>query len=110
FPDPEFARFGQVVLFAAKKAQAGADPAAQDQLDAWSAAALEPLPDAPAEGATVAVPLVRRGDVLFATLFFDPAEAAAEAKRRGVWTQAAFADQVWPPDERPVRPLMPLRK
>jgi hypothetical protein len=37
-------------------------------------------------------------------------EAAQEARRRGVWTQAAFTEQVWPPDERPVRPLMPLRK
>jgi hypothetical protein len=27
-----------------------------------------------------------------------------------VWAQPAFAEQLWPPDERPVRPLMPLRK
>jgi predicted RNA methylase len=110
FPDPEFGRFGQVVLFATRKPQPGADPAVQEQLDAWAEAALEPLPDEPPPGATTAVPLVRCGDVLFATLFFDPAAAAAEAQRRGVWTQPTFTEQVWPPDDRPVRPLMPLRK
>jgi predicted RNA methylase len=110
FPDPEFARFGQVVLFAVRKPQPGADAAAQAQLDAWAGAALAPLPDEPPPGATATVPPVRRGDLLFATLFFDSAEAAQEARRRGVWTQAAFAEQVWPPDEQPIRPLMPLRK
>jgi hypothetical protein len=36
--------------------------------------------------------------------------AAAEARRRGVWAQPAFIEQVWPSEERPIRPLMPLRR
>ena len=110
FPDPDYARFSQVVLFATRKARAGHDPAAQAQLEAWADDDLPVLAGGPGEGGVIPVPALRRGDVLFATLFFDPVEAAAEARRRGAWTQPAFADQVWPPDERPVRPLMPLRK
>lgn len=56
------------------------------------------------------MPTLPRGEILFAPLAFDPATAMREARRRGVWTQAAFAEQLWPPDERPVRPLMPLRR
>jgi hypothetical protein len=110
FPDPEYRAFGQVVLFARKKAQGGASPEVQAQVEAWTEGRLPPLPDEPDDEARIAVPAVRGGEVLFATLFFDPAAAAAEAQRRGVWTQPQFAEQVWPPAERPVRPLMPLRK
>jgi hypothetical protein len=56
------------------------------------------------------VPTVRAGDVLFAPLAFDPALAAAEARRSGVWVQPAFAEQVWPSKHDLVRPLMPLRR
>jgi hypothetical protein len=56
------------------------------------------------------VPALPRAEVLFAPLAFDPHLVALEARRRGVWAQPAFAEQLWPPDERPVRPLMPLRK
>jgi hypothetical protein len=109
FPDPEFAAFRQMVLLASKKPQATADAAAQAQLEALSAVDLPPLADVPAGPPTV-VPTLPRAEVLFAPLAFDPVLAAQEARRRGVWAQAAFAEQLWPPDERPVRPLMPLRR
>jgi predicted RNA methylase len=109
FPDPEHAAFRQMVLLATRKPQATADPAAQARLEAWAGAELPPVPDQP-DGPPVAVPALPRGEVLFAPLAFDPRLAAQEARRRGVWAQPAFAEQLWPPDERPVRPLMPLRR
>lgn len=109
FPDPEFAAFRQMALLATKKPQAIADGAAQSRLEAWSTTDLPPLPDAP-EGLPVVVPAVPRGEVLFAPVAFDPRLAALEARWRGVWAQPAFVEQLWPPDERPVRPLMPLRR
>ncbi|MFN8472815.1 MAG: DUF6094 domain-containing protein [Anaerolineae bacterium] len=108
FPDPEYAAFGQMVLFALRKPQSSLDVAAQDQLEAWSCDEIVPLPDQPDR--TFVVPALPAGDVLFASLFFDSAQAAVEARRRGVWTQPGLTEQLWPPEERPVRPLMPLRR
>src|SRR5581483_8395962 len=105
----EFAAFRQMVLLASKKSQATPDAPAQARLEAWSTADLPPLPDEP-DGAPIVVPALPRAEILFAPLAFDPILAAQEARRRGVWAQAAFAEQLWPPDERPVRPLMPLRR
>lgn len=109
FPDPEFAAFGQMVLLATKRARPAPDPAAQVQLEGWATADLPPLPEVP-EGSPLAVTALPHGEVLFAPLAFDQALAAEEARRRGVWAQPAFAEQLWPPEERPVRPLMPLRR
>ena len=110
FPDPEYAAFRQIVLFASRKPRPVLDQQAQARLEGWSTADLTPLPDVPAAGPPFAVPSLPGGEVLFATLFFDPLQAAVEAERRGVWAQPQLAEQLWPPDERPVRPLMPLRK
>lgn len=109
FPDPEFAAFHQMALVAVKKVQATPDPDSQTRLEAWSIAGPPPLPDGP-DGPPVVVPALPRADILFAPLAFDPHLAAREARRRGVRAQASFAEQLWPPDERPVRPLMPLRR
>jgi SAM-dependent methyltransferase len=116
FPDPEFGAFGQMVLFATKKRQAVLDPAARATLEQWGEVELPPLPDEP--GALDAdsplhglrVPALPAGEILFSSLFFDPAQAAAEARRRGAWSQPQLTEQLWPGDERPVRPLMPLRR
>lgn len=108
FPDPEYAAFGQIVLFARRKPQPLLDERAQAQLEAWSAAPLPPLPDEVAE--PMAIPAVPAGEILFATLSFDPVQAAAEARRRGVWVQTQLTEQLWPAEEHPTRPLMPLRK
>jgi SAM-dependent methyltransferase len=109
FPDPEYAPFQQMVLLATKKAQPTVDPEAQARLEAWSSADLPPLPDEPA-AALVRVPALPRAEIVFAPLAFDPTLAAQEARRRGVWTQPAFAEQLWPPEDHLVRPLMPLRR
>jgi SAM-dependent methyltransferase len=109
FPDPECGAFRQVVLLATRKARPVSDGSAQTQLETWAGADLPPLPDEPA-GAPLRVPAVPAGEVLFASLIFDPREAAAEARVRGVWAQPQLAEQLWPPEETSVRPLMPLRK
>jgi hypothetical protein len=109
FPDPEYGAFRQMALLATRRPQATADAAAQAQLEAWSAGDLPPLPEEP-DAPPIVVPALPRAEVLFAPLAFDPRLAAQEARRRGVWAQPAFAEQLWPPDERPVRPLMPLRR
>ena len=109
FPDPEYRDYRQMVLLATCKPTAAPDPSAQAELSASSRGELPPLPHAPA-GPTVAVPALPVGEVLFASLAFDPERAAAEARRRGAWVDPGLAEQLWPPDERPARPLMPLRR
>jgi predicted RNA methylase len=110
FPDPEYASFRQLALFATRKAQPLADATAQARLEVWSRGELLALPDVPDGAPLFPAPTLPAGDILFGSLFFDPQQAAAEAWRRGVWTQPHVAEQLWPPDERPVQPLMPLRR
>ena len=98
------------MLFATRKTQATADTAAQARLETWATSDLPPLPDHPAGPLLPALPALPHGEILFASLFFDATQAAGESRRRGVWAQPHLVDQLWPPDERPVRPLMPLRK
>jgi len=109
FPDPDFAAFHQIVLFAVRKIQAAHDGTSQAQLETWSDGALPPLPDTPAS-APVRVPSLPAGEILFGSLFFEASQAAAEAQRRGIWVQPQLAEQLWPSEERPIRPLMPLRR
>ncbi len=110
FPDPEFTAFRQVVLFATRKRQAALDPVTQAHLQAWSEAELMPLPDEPGETSLLPVPALPSGDILFAPLFFDPASAAVEAQRRGVWAHPDLVERLWPAEAASVRPLMPLRR
>lgn len=109
FPDPEYAAFRQIVLVARRKPKAVPDAATQAQLDAWSHADLAPIPDA-TDGSPVVVPSLPVDDVLFASLAFDAEQAAKAAQRHGVWAQSDLVEQLWPTEERPVRPLMPLRR
>lgn len=109
FPDPEYRGFRQIVLFAVRKPKPVSDPSSQAILEGWSRDDLPPLPDAPSEP-IVAVPTLPIGDVLLASLTFDPRQAAKEAQGRGVWAQSGLIEQLWPSDEQAVRPLMPLRR
>lgn len=111
FPDPEWAAFGQIVLVGAKRPWAAPDAAAERLVREWGIGELPILPDGPTEGATFPpVPTVPAGDVLFASAIPDPQAAAAECRRAGAWALPQVAEALWPPDERPVRPLMPLKK
>lgn len=109
FPDPEYAAFRQLILFAARKSAATSDRAAQARLEAWSGGELPPLPDVPTTP-PLRVPMVSGGEILFAPMVFDPLLARVEARRCGAWTQPQVVEQLWPTEERLVRPLMPLRR
>jgi hypothetical protein len=109
FPDPEYSAFRQIVLLGIRKSKATPDPSVQVSLEAWSRAYLDPLSDNPV-GLAVTVPSLPAGDVLFASLAFDPPQAAAEARLRGAWVQTDLTEQLWPSNDQQVRPLMPLRR
>ncbi len=109
FPDPEYGAFRQIVLFGIRKSKATPDPSVQSRLEEWSRVDLEPLSD-DSVGPAITVPSLPAGDVLFASLAFDPQQAAGEARRRGAWVQPDLAEQLWPSDDQQVRPLMPLRR
>jgi SAM-dependent methyltransferase len=110
FPDPEFANFGQVVLLAAKRDGAVGEARWKEQVETWAS---EPLPEVPPAGSPdplYDLPALPGGPVLFASQFFDPEVAAQQARQSGLWVSPALAERLWPAEERPVRPLMPLRR
>lgn len=110
FPDPEYADACQIVLLAVKRQGAVATRDQQSTLEAWVA---QPLPELPPVGTVEPLydlPHLPAGPVLFASQIFDPQAAAEEARRSGLWANAALADRLWPAEERRVRPLMPLRR
>lgn len=110
FPDGLFETFEQVVVLGTRREQPASDATARAEVEAW---ALDPLPSLPDRGDAKrqrALPVLPAGDVLFTSFSFDPEEAAAEARRAGVWTHAALIERLWAPEERRVRPLMPLRR
>jgi SAM-dependent methyltransferase len=110
FPDPEFADFGQIVLLAVKRDGAVPEGQWRAQIEVWAS---EPLPELPPAGTVEPVydlPALPAGPVLFASQFFDPEVAAQQARESGLWASPALAERLWPAEERPVRPLMPLRR
>jgi SAM-dependent methyltransferase len=110
FPDPEYAGFRQVVLLAVKREGAVAGVDGRERIEAW---AYEPLPELPPPSSVeplFSLPASPSGPVLFASQFFDPESAAREARQTGLWVSPGLAERLWPADERPVRPLMPLRR
>jgi hypothetical protein len=111
FPDPEFAAFGQVVLFGTRKGVVALDPGAQARVEAWSVAGLSPLADTPADPADVRrVPALPAGEITFGAAVFDAETALREVARRGAWAQSAVTEQLWPTAELLTRPLMPLTR
>ncbi len=111
FPDPEYDAFGQIVLLGRRKAKATLEPATERRIievAGSGATNLAPLPEA--LDPPYSVPALPAREVLFASIHFDLAQAELEAQRRGVLTQAALAEQLWPREDATVRPLLPLRK
>ncbi len=110
FHDPEYAAFRQCVVLGSKRAAPTIAPDAKAQVEAW---ATEPLPELPPPGDTAPVyemPALPAGPVTFASQFFEPEMAAAEARQRGLWTNTTLVERFWPAEDRSVRPLMPLRR
>lgn len=110
FPADEFEAFGQVVLFGVKREEPVSDPEWQAMVSDWSDGALPELPPAGNARGGYALPVLDAGTVLFTSQFFDPEAAAREARVSGLWANASLAERIWPPEERRVRPLMPLRR
>ncbi len=108
FPEPEREVFDQVVLIGRRKPEPFADAHAERQVLEWSSGDPEPL--ARSRHAVFRAPGSPAGDVLFATRTVDPAAAASEARRSGLWTSPAVTDSLWPAEDLRERPLMPLRR
>jgi len=110
FHDPEYAGFRQCVLLAYRRSGPAIAPEAKAQVEAWATEPLPELPEAGSEPATFVVASLAAGPVTFASQFFEPEMAAAEARQRGLWTNVALVERFWPAEDRAVRPLMPLRR
>jgi SAM-dependent methyltransferase len=111
FPDPEFAAFSQVVVLAVKRESAVNDALSREQVVTWSGTDdLQVLPATNETAPALSLPALSPKPVLFSSLFFDPEAAAVEARQHGVWTSPLVTERLWPAEERPIRPLMPLRR
>ncbi len=110
FQDPEYDAFRQCVVLGRRRATQVIVADALALVEAW---ATDPLPELPSPGSTsplYELPASPAGPVTFASQFFEPEAAAAEARERGLWKNSTLVERFWPASERPVRPLMPLRR
>ena len=112
FPDPEREVFDQVVLMGYRKADPVPDATAESMVLEWAVGEPEPLRSqrnsySYPEYTPATTP---SGDVLFTTRTVDPAAAAAEARRSGLWASTEITDTLWPASDSRTRPLMPLRR
>jgi SAM-dependent methyltransferase len=110
FPDAEYEAFQQVVLFGVRRDEPVTDPEMQAAVTGWAEAPLLELPPTGEERSDYMLPALDPGAVLFTSQFFDPGEAAREARHAGLWANASLAERIWPPEEQRTRPLMPLRR
>ena len=110
FHDPEYVAFRQCVLLAYRRSGPAIAPETKTRVEAWAVESLPELPEAGSEPATFEVASLPAGPITFASQFFEPEVAAAEARQRGLWTNVALVERFWPAEDRTVRPLMPLRR
>ena len=110
FPEEEYGRFMQTVLFGIKKPRASWDPNLQEQM---KRSVRDALPEIPLEVSPLyTLPAVPgNGDILFRSGETDPNEAVAEIAGHGAWRLPEVIENL-EPDGNPcrVRPLMPLRQ
>lgn len=109
FPDQEYGRFRQTVLFGVKKQRASPDPAFMEEMRGKLHGA---LPELPVEGSPVySLPAVSKEGLLFRSGEVSPEEALPEIDYHGVWRMPEVAENLEPGKSREiVRPLMPLRQ
>lgn len=110
FPDEDYGRFKQTVLFGVKKPRAYWDPNLQEQMKGPLRGTLPALPlEGPPLYTLPAVP--GNGDILFRSGEADPEEALAEIAVHGAWRLPEVIENLEPDGKPcPVRPLMPLRQ
>ena len=116
FPDPGYADFRQVVIFAVKRGRPERDDAAALHIAQARTAPLPILPsttDRPYQipPAPDRPPSTSSGHrFYFRPAEADPEDVLAEAQRSGVWTTKAWTDLLTPRSRQAVQPLMPLRR
>jgi len=110
FRDPEYDAFGQCVLLGRKRKVQAVAPELKSTIERWAADDIPVLPEPGTVGAHFDLPSLPIGPITFASQFVEPEEAAAEARQRGLWTNPAIVERLWPAEENTVRPLMPLRR
>ena len=110
FQDPEYNAFRQCVVIGRKRATQVVAADAQAQVEAWATSSLPELPSLGSLSPVYEIPALPAGPVVVASQFFEPETAAYEARERGLWTNTTLIERFWPVAERPVRPLMPLRR
>lgn len=110
FQDPEYDAFRQCVVLGRRRATQVIANEAQAQVEEWATSSLPELPSPGSTSPVYELPALPAGPVVFASQFFEPETAAAEARLRGLWSNATLVERFWPAGERPVRPLMPLRR
>jgi predicted RNA-binding Zn-ribbon protein involved in translation (DUF1610 family) len=108
FPDPEFARFRQVVIFATKRAQPVKDDATTLEIAMAQKGALDTLPHNPTH--TYSIPDKPEHPFYFRRDEYEPEEVLEELKTAGVWAGKQWADLLTPRPRQTVQPLMPLRR
>jgi len=109
FPDPEFASFRQVVIFATKRAQPVKDDAATLDIAMAQKGALDVLPHSPTHIYTI--PYKPEHPFYFRRDEYEPEEVLEEEScSAGVWAGKQWADLLTPRPHQTVQPLMPLRR
>lgn len=118
FPDPEYARFQQVVVFGRRKTEPFPDPAAAARIQSWQATRPPPLPPPEAfpNPAGLALPSAElypgpEGAILFTdNVSLLPLALAEAAAGGGSWQRPAAQALFAAPQELRVTPLMPARR
>jgi len=108
FPDPEFASFRQVVIFAVKRAQPVKDDATTLEIAMAQKGALDILPHTPTH--TYPIPPKPDQPFYFRRDEYEPEEVLEELKTAGIWAGKQWADLLTPRPRQTVQPLMPLRR
>ena len=108
FPDPDYAAFRQVVIFAVKREKPEKDDAAALRIAQAKTATLPVLP--PTSDEPYQIPPMPDRPFYFRPAEARPEDALAEAYAVGVWNTKAWADLLTPRDQQAVQPLMPLRR
>jgi len=108
FPDPEFAQFRQVVIFAVKRAQPVKDDAATLDIAMAQKGVLPVLP--PNTDESFQIPPRPDQSFYFRRDEYEPEEVLEELKAAGVWAGKQWADLLTPRPRQTVQPLMPLRR
>ena len=112
FPDEEYEDFDQVVLMATRKPEPKENSPLESVIAGWArgpAQEMNTLLEEPVYS-PISVMTEEHANVLFTVRQVDPRRAAQEARRSGLWANAAIQDTLWPSSTPKAQPLMPLRQ